>query len=53
VIQFFLGLCLFIGMMVLAVIGGIAVAVAFTWAGNKAFDCIAAGQEWQKKMGWW
>ena len=30
---------------------GIAGAVAFTWAGNKAFDLIADLQEWDVKRG--
>jgi len=44
---------MFIGMMVSFTAGGIIVAVGFTWLGDKAFDCIAAGQAWQQKKGWW
>lgn len=31
---------------------GIAGAVALSWIGDKAFDFIAAAQEWQRRKGW-
>jgi hypothetical protein len=32
---------------------GIVGAIVFEWVGNKVFDWIADGQEWQQKKGWW
>lgn len=32
---------------------GFAGAIAFEWLGDKVFDMIADGQEWQQKKGWW
>lgn len=49
----FVDLALACLLIVAFAIAGAGVAVAFQYVGDKAFDMIAAGQEWQQKKGWW